>query len=341
MDQNVERTKRMSYTSLYADLLPDRTWIIYQDQKGHYWFGSNGQGVFRYDGQRLQQWTSANGLTDDDIRGIQEDASGHIYVETPAGVDVFDGKSFQYLNPIQDPSNQWELKEGDLWFNCNSNPHDVYRFDGEHLYELLLPREDLWRALGIENTVRGIGGVNRSPYAVYGIDKDRAGNLWFGTETAGAYRYDGSSFLWFGEPELSTLPDGRVPGVRSILEDRDGYYWLSNLLHKYRVFSENTDLSYEKINGIDNLEKRIGDRLPYFNSGAVAKDSTLWMTSYSGVIWKYDGDSFEQYEVKIKGRHAQIVSIYLDHNGAIWLGTDNVGVLRFDGTQATRFYATK
>ena len=58
---------------------------------------------------------------------------------------------------------------------------------------------------------------NNSPYAIYGLNKDKDGNIWFGTVTAGVFRYDGTSFLWIAEKELSTLPDGRVLGVRSIL----------------------------------------------------------------------------------------------------------------------------
>lgn len=31
------------------------------------------------------------------------------------------------------------------------------------------------------------------------------------------------------------LDDGRVPGVRSIIADRDNSFWLSNTLHRYKV----------------------------------------------------------------------------------------------------------
>src|SRR5262245_59452440 len=51
--------------------------------------------------------------------------------------------------------------------------------------------------------------------------QDRAGNLWFGTTGAGIYRYDGRSFLNFGEK------DGLAnTTVNSILEDHVGNIWV-------------------------------------------------------------------------------------------------------------------
>lgn len=58
--------------------IDDNIRSIFQDRNGHYWFGTNGQGVYRYDGKKLSQFTTQNGLANDQILSIQEDKSGNI-----------------------------------------------------------------------------------------------------------------------------------------------------------------------------------------------------------------------------------------------------------------------
>lgn len=312
--------------------LDHKIWGIYQDHKGHYWFGSNGKGIYHFDGETLTQYTKKEGLVDNQIRSIQGDHLGNVYIGTPAGISKYDGQTFTTLTPVM-ASNEWQLNPTDLWFNCNGNA--LYRYDGEKLHELTVPEQDLKKAFGID--VQGVPfqNMNNSPYAVYGLNKDKAGNLWIGTVSAGAFCYDGKSFLWFGEKELSTLPDGRVPGVRSMLEDKDGYMWLSNFVSKYRV--KNNGATYEKLAGIDPTHKLLQDRLPYFNSGLSDKQGNLWMTTYGGGVWKYDGQQLQNFPIQDGVTDALVISIYQDNNGVLWLGTDNLGVFRFNGAQFVRF----
>ena len=318
--------------------LDDKIWSIHQDKKGNYWFGSNGNGVFKYNGDSILLYTEKDGLIENTIRGIQEDHLGNIFIETPSGVSKFDGKTFTTIPILSDPSNKWKLETTDLWFNCNGNPDDVYRYDGNKLFELKLPRMDLNQAFG--TVVKGLSfaDMNSSPYSVFGIDKDKNGNLWIGTIVAGAFRYDGNSFLWIAEKELTTLPDGRVPGVRSMLEDKDGNFWLSNFISKYRIIENEAGATYEKLVAIDPSTGQFDDKLPYFNSGVVAKDGNLWMTTYGGGVWKYDGNELVNFPVIDKDKNEVLsVSIYEDHQGVFWLGTDNAGVFKFNGKSFTKF----
>lgn len=304
---------------------------IFQDSKGNYWFGSNGEGVYVYNGTSLRDHTTTNGLVNNTIRGFQEDATGNIYVETPQGVSQFDGLLFSTLPVNKSGSNDWKLEPGDLWFSCNGDASHVYRSDGEQLYQLKLPKQDLASALGIYE-----GTLRYSPYTVFGIDKDRDGNLWLGTGSAGAFRYDGESFLWIGEKELSTLPDGRVPGVRSMLHDQDGNMWLSNFLSKYRI-NESLENGYEKLKAVDANDPVLGDKLPYFNSGLVAQNGDLWMTTYGGGVWTYDGETLTNTQVWNATGEVLLLSIFEDREGVIWLGTHNDGIYKQTETGFEKF----
>jgi ligand-binding sensor domain-containing protein len=311
--------------------LDNQIWKIFQDSRGKYWFGSNGKGIYYLDGNELKLFTTIDGLVNDTIRGIQEDKNGNIYIETPEGISKFDGKQFTTLKAIKSSYNQWKLDTNDLWFGYNA--YDLYRYDGDSLFELKLPRQDLKKTFGIDPEGVPFKGLNNTPYAVFGVNKDKDGNIWFGTATAGAFRYDGNSFLWFGEKELSTLPDGRVPGVRSMIQDKDGYFWLSNFISKYKI--EPSNIQYEKIKGIEKESPN------YFNSGIVGKDGNLWMTTYSGIVWKYDGKTLSSFKINNGKEVVFLVSIYQDKNDILWLGTDNDGVYKQNRDKFEKFKLEK
>ncbi len=319
--------------------LDQEIWSIYQDKNKNYWFGSKNNGVFQYDGKNIIKYTEEDGLIDNSIREIQGDSLGNIYIGTPEGVCKYDGTTFTTLQPIVSSTNEWRSEPNDLWFNCNGN--HIYRYDGKNLYELLLPEQDLKKAFGIDTKGVPFEGMNNSPYAVYGIDKDKKGNVWFGTVTAGAFRYDGKSFLWISEKELSTLPDGRVPGVRSIIEDKDGNIWLSNFISKYRITENDSVVHYEKMMGVSPSEEIFQTRIPYFISGFSDNNGDLWMVTYAGGLWKYDGSKLLNWEVDNGETEVLLISIYQDNKGMIWLGSDNAGVFIFDGDSFEKFDARK
>ncbi len=317
-----------------ANELYDRIWGIFQDSKGNYWFGSNGIGLYRYNDSALTLFTLKDGLVDEQIRGIQEDKKGNIYIETPSGINRFDGQEFTLLPKSRSKNNEWKLLPDDLWFGYNAD--DLYRFDGDSLYGLKLPRQDLRKAFDIAPQGVPFEGLNNTPYAVFGVNKDKEGNVWFGTATAGAFRYDGESFLWFGEKELSTLPDGRVPGVRSMIQDKDGYFWLSNFYSKYKIDSSKPK-GYEKMKAVDLPATIAEDELLYFTSGVTDKNGDLWMTVYGDGVWKYDGEKLTNFEVRNGSKEVLVVSVFMDAEGLLWLGTDNDGVYKQDGDNFVKF----
>ncbi len=333
--ENKETQNNSNSIGILVSELDNQIWVIYQDQKENYWFGSNGKGVFYFDGENLKQITTKDGLVDNQIRGIQGDNLGNIFIETPEGISKYDGKEFTTLLPIASSSNEWKLEPNDLWFGYNAN--DLYRYDGKSLYELQLPRKDLKKAFGMDTEGVPFESNNNSPYAVYGVDKDKEGNVWFGTVTAGAFRYDGNSFLWIAEKELSTLPDGRVPGVRSMIEDKDGNFWLSNFISKYRISDKNSIVTYEKLKGVDMSTGQFQNRIPYFNSGLSDNKGNLWMTAYTGGVWKYDGGTLSNFKIKSGDTEVLLISIYQDNKGVFWLGTDNAGVYTFNGESFEKF----
>jgi len=328
--QNKSKTVKSedSFGTIVTEL-PQRIWAIFQDKNDNYWFGSNGYGVYMFDGNTITKYTKEDGLIDDAIRGVQDDAQGNLYFETPAGISIYDGKAFTTLKLPQIVDKNWQLLDDDLWFNTNGSANDIYRFDGEKFSLLQLPDQDLTHLIGAKDGRKSMV-FTYNAYSVFGVDKDKSGNLWLGTINAGAFRFNGENFMWFDEEELGTLPDGRVPGVRSIIQDKEGYFWLSNIVSKYKITSDNT---YEKLPGIDLSQHNVDIELPYFMSSVLDDSNDLWMLSYGDGLWKYDGKDLTQFNFEEDNNYVNLMTIYKDNNGKLWVGTDNGSVYVYNGSE--------
>src|SRR5688572_16839922 len=155
-------------------------WIVFQDTRETYWFGSDGEGVYRVDETSIVRYTTKDGLCNDHLRQVEEDESGNLYFNTLGGISRFDGRRFETLVPINcaASSSEWKSEPGDLWFKGARN--GPYRFDGKSLFALEFPDREL------EDACNGkFPNVPYSSYDVYTIVKDSRGSIWFGTANSG------------------------------------------------------------------------------------------------------------------------------------------------------------
>jgi ligand-binding sensor domain-containing protein len=319
-------------------------WSVFQDKNDNYWFGSNGQGVYRYDGKALTQFTTKHGLLHDQIRGIQGDKSGNVYINTLGGVSKFNGRTFTTLKAPANPSpmTEWKLQPDDLWFAGAQNSGVVFRFDGQTLHRLAFPTTKR----GDDHYARiprsKYPNAKYNPYDVYTIYRDGRGRLWFGTADLGACRYDGKSFDWLYEDHLTNVPNGGSFGIRSIVEDKEGKFWICNTRYRYDVSPSNPAgnglVQYKQEKGIGGLEPLIGADDFYFAAAAQDNQRDLWMTTYRTGAWRYDGKRITRYPVKDGSKVVLIVAIYKDKQGGLWLGTNDSGAFRFDGKSFEKFH---
>jgi ligand-binding sensor domain-containing protein len=316
--------------------LGDSLWYVFQDRKNNLWFGSNGQGVFRYDGKTIRNFTTKNGLSNDSIRQILEDESGNMYFSTLGGISKFDGVRFTTLQPVK--SNDWKLEKNDLWFFMlgKRDENGPYRYDGKTLYHLAFPKHFLHDEFYARD-----GNPLFSPYETYTIYKDRSGALWFGTSGFGACRFDGKTVKWMYERDLTIVPNGGSFGIRSIYEDRQGSFWICNTLHRYIFNLEETAksdrLQYRQITGIGNKQAFGGDEYIYYSHIIEDNQGAIWLTTWSQGVYKYDGKTITHYPVKDGLKDINLVSMYKDNQGNLWLGTPENGTFKFNGTAFERF----
>lgn len=309
--------------------LGDNIMLVYQDSRNNYWFGSWEDGLYRIDGKTILHYTASTGLPANRIEEIKEDQAGNIVINTAKGFVRYDGQKFIPLH-INKGSSEWKLGPGDLWFRHSWDEQSVYRYDGNALFKLPLPNHPYYN----------------NSYAVYTIYRDSKGNVWFGTNPLGAFRYNGRSIDWISEDDVTELHDGPANGVRSIIEDKDGYFWF-NTNFRYKIYEDKNsgkDLKEESNHNFYQREKSIGN-LVEASSGdlseylSITKDENnhLWMATYMNGVWKYDGIRVTHYPVRKGEEDITVFSIYKDNRGQLWLGTHENGAYKFNGHSFERF----
>lgn len=322
--------------------LSKNTWYVYEATNGDYWFGSDSNGVYRYDGRKIINYTTKHGLSSNRIRGIQEDKQGNLYFATLGGINKFNGHNIVTLTAIKSiaPGDNWKLQPDDLWFctigkNGEKGP---YRYDGKNLYQLEFPKHYL-----ADNYFRRFPNNAWSPYEVYYIYKDSKGILWSGTSHFGICRYDGKSFSWLYEDHLTNVPGGGSFGIRSILEDNKGKFWFCNTRYRFHISDSITHenghplIKYEKEKGIEGIKSIDGTGYIYFLSIAEDNKGNLWMATYNEGVWCFDRKGTIHYAVKDDGKDVKIITLYKDKKGKLWLGTAESGVYKFNGKTFEKF----
>lgn len=193
-----------------------------QDAVGNLWFGTTGEGVYRYDGKGFSQFTAKDGLSNNTVWSILEDNKGRIWFGTDSGLSRWDGKSIACisLSPGREnthsPDNAlpaelavWSLRQdrhGTIWIGTGSGM--LCLKDGVLSNFLEDPK--------LKNPSR------LTLKMVEAIHEDRKGNIWFASGMPpgeeGLCRFDGTT--------LAQFKPGDQRWIRTVLEKRDGVLWL-------------------------------------------------------------------------------------------------------------------
>jgi ligand-binding sensor domain-containing protein len=307
---------------------------IFQDKNGHYWFGTNAAGVYRYDGKTLLQYTVKDGLSNNQVQNIQEDQLGNIWFGTGVfGVSKFDGRIFTTLTKQENlqlnngADINWKSAPNDLWFYAGGG---VYHYNGHSFVYLPLDKS------GFNFKQPKSSPYNLSRFAVYSVLKDKKGNVWFGTQAQGVCRYDGKSFTWFTEKGL----EGSA--VLGLFEDSNGILWFGNNGAGLFRYDGKSLVNFTEEKRLGNSEFKVSGKS---GPGTLARiyainednSGNLWVGTVDAGAWKYDGNNLTNYTTKNGLPSNAINVIYKDRVGELWFGTDGDGICKFNGESFTRF----
>lgn len=293
--------------------------FIFQDDKNNFWLASDGEGLFKYDGKTILQFTDKNGLCGNFVRLIQQDKDGILVISTANGVCTFDGKQFSTLQSSDNNLNTTDIPNTILLFG------DYYQSNSLHKFQ-------------IPQASKLNKSYSPTPYAVYCSYKDSKGNIWFGTESRGVCKYDGKSFTWLDNEELGLA-------VRSIFEDKKGNIWIGNNGYGLFRYDGKTLTNFTKEYKLENPDFQTTMK---GKEGTLArvwtitndKNGNLWIGTIDAGIWKYDGKVLTNYTTKDGLTSNSISTVFCDNKGNLWIGADN-GITIFDGNFFTEFRGQK
>lgn len=307
----------------------DNVWCGLEDKKGNLWFGTTGEGVYRYDGTSFIQFTMIDGLNSNSVYSMLEDRSGKIWIGTTDGICCYDGKKMSrvsmarnfltsndhYYNDQSTKNTVWSIlqdKHGTLWFGTAEG---VYCYDGKS-FSPFLKKEGL---------------INEQHLHLKMIDcmlEDQHGKIWFASGCPpgeeGVIVYDGKSITGF-------KPNGDG-WVRYIKEDKKGNLWFGGRSHGNFVYDGKNFTNFTEKLGI-------GNPILVDNAGNIwfSGEEKLSTVESEGGIWCYDGKTFKNYNTKDGLGKYFVWSMLEDSKGNIWIGSRNTGLYKFDGKTFANF----
>ncbi len=302
---------------------------IFEDSKGHLWFGSISRGVARYDGEQLTYLTEADGLPGNRVTSINEDKAGNYWFGTGGGLVKYDGKTFEVFNNFMGNtsadhnrvSNVLIDDDGEFWIGTWAG---IYRYDGKDFTRFELPKPEvdtIWN-----QDTEGWTSISMI---------DSQGSIWFTVDAYGATKWDGETFTHYNKKD--GLPSN---SVQTVTEDEAGNLWFGT-----RV-SEKDHPEPEKRFGAGGLSRYDGKDFTHFPefpglsendvySTYADKSGNVWISTLADGLYKYDGKQFINLKpeqgaspIPFKG----IQSFLEDSKGNFWVGCSG-GLFRLEGEE--------
>lgn len=299
--------------------------------------------------------TITEGLSQNSVVDVVEDTTGFIWFATQDGLNRFDGNEFlvfkKFFDDITTPDN---TQLGKL----ASNGHELWLISkGGKLEVLNLFTHEF-------QEIERIGKENIVVPPATDLFFDAQGNLWIGTLDEGVLCYNPTKeeVRVFGEEDLNSGE------VRTIFQDSKENLWILTKSGLVEVKPSGTELHLENINTHVMTEDRQGNLwVGTFNEGLYRKEyssqnfekftgsqgdpipsdliveaihvdhlNQLWVGSYGKGLYIIDlkDASFINLMPDIRNPFSigfqDILSIYVDKKGGIWIGTDGGGVSYYD-----------
>jgi len=285
---------------------------MFQDKSGNIWFGTNGDGVCRYDGKNYVYFSPTDlrsGFGGEAVRGIIQEENGNIWFATNHGVTRFDGSKFVNFTENDGLANNqvWSIlkdKSGKLWFGTEGG---VSVFDGKNFTNFTLPEANL----------KDFPAAYPASKLINAIFQDNAGNIWFGSNGNGVYKYDGKSI------ENISDKNGLCNNfVQCITQDKNGNLWFGTRFGGMSRYDGKNFTTFNDKNGLKNN---------FVWTFYEDKSGKLWIGNAGGGLTRYDGKKFTNY-MENEGLLNRFVQSLLEaKDGKFWVGTSG-GAFTFDGT---------
>jgi len=263
------------------------------DHEENLWCGLNREGVSKYDGESIINYTEKDGLGYNIVLDVMCDDQGRIWVCSGHGISRFNGETFDTFDTtdglVGDISwTSYQSANGDIIIGSFYSGVTIYN-DEKGFYKTYTKNEGL------------------QSQHVTSIAEDNNGNVWFASNDFGLSKLEGQAFKHF-YPDI----ENDDLSVFDILEAKNGTYWFASDIGLLKL--ENNQLyKYSRQQGLE-VEAVI----------CLSEDSkgNLWFGTPVGVF-RFDGKYFAQYtEDYKKGLSNPVISdVFVDKEDVVWAAT--------------------
>lgn len=265
----------------------------YEDREGNLWFGTDREGLFLARKQFITTYSTADGLTQNNIYPIYQDREGVVWVGTTQGLFRFTGSAFTLEDPL--------------------TPGLVTAISEDQSGRLIVATSgQLWRREG----GRFVSILNKSRGSIWAIYPDSDGSLWLGWELGLIHFKDGAE-------EIYTTENG-LPGddVKVIIGDREGGIWIGS----YGGLAHYANGQFRSWTERDGLPSRTVRAL-YLDQGGV-----LWVGTYDGGMARLKDGKFTRYATEQGLFNNGVFQILEDARANFWMSS-NRGIFRVSRAQ--------
>ncbi|WP_157208937.1 hybrid sensor histidine kinase/response regulator transcription factor [Mariniflexile maritimum] len=303
---------------------------IYQDRQGFLWFATH-DGLNKYDGYDFTIYnpdsTNPSSINSNLIYAISADNNGNLWLGTT-------GNGLNYFNKSTETFVHFTHSDANLNSLSNNHVNDIYldkknrlwigTNDGLNLLDLNKPRDSVvFQRFGLqkEALITGIEGNT-----VFTIFEDSKNQLWVGGSD-GLYKLSinkaGDTYFQLINETIG-LP---AITVRSINEDSYGRLMIGCSKGLYLLHATEHSSTVEKIHD------------GFINAIAI-NNKHIWAGTNNGLLYFNNNDKGQIPE--LKGHYVYdprnpnsiskniVKSLFIDHTGIIWVGTNGGGVNKFD-----------
>jgi ligand-binding sensor domain-containing protein len=291
-----------------------------EDAEGNLWFGSNGEGLYKYDGKLFVHFGMEQGLNSNIIYSILQDKTGNVWVGTKKGLNRFDGNKFNSIpivlsittssfssNTNNTENAVWCMlqdKNGTIWFGTD---------DGVYCYNA----KEFTRFLD-NQTLTNKDSLNLK--GIFSILEAKNGNIWFAECAAeGVSSFDGK--------RLNTIiPYKEIRRTDRIIEDKQNNLWFATAfkgIGKYdgKTFTPNIFKDQHQNGSYNILEDAIGN---------------IWFDTEDG-LGLYDGKTLNILTEKDGTITKDFIPILLDKSGNLWFSSKGMKLYKYDGKKFTNY----
>lgn len=301
------------------------------DRDGNFWLASDTEGLLRFKGTQLSQFTTKDGLGSDAVAHVYEDHDGNLWVGTLGGLERFRDGSFTTFAEAGDISDNEaysviEDSKDDIW---TTGPDGLRQLHGSEIrvYKTADKTLDPW-SLWVDHASSLLVGTSKrlmqivhgslmpSPtgctgiptYLMSGVLEDSTHQLWVTTLGGGlAHCVDGKV------TDVYTTKTGLLSNaLYAVAQGPDGVIWTGgdNGLNSVK---DSHIKSYSRLNGSSN----VWVVSLYFDSKNI-----LWIGTFGQGLFRLEDGRFTQYTTRQGLQSDTVYSILDDTNNNLWIGSD-------------------